>query len=151
MSSSSAITTSQGDFETITIVTPNTTSDTATTGNRATIEKAIVQDLAVESSVPENFVGTTLSSKISAYDSNTASKITTSDLSASTRKQFEISTTAVNDGRYSLLSEYQTANVSSANASSFASVVAGNSITTSIVQSSTSWAVSYTHLRAHET
>ena len=134
MSSSSAITTSQGDFETITIVTPTSA------GNRATIEKAIVQDLAVESSVPENFVGTTLSSKIATYDTTTAGKITTTDQPASTRKQFEISTTAVNDGRYSLLSEYQTANVSSANASSFASVVAGNSITTSIVQSSTSWA-----------
>lgn len=121
MSSSSAITTSSGDFETITIVTPQIT------GNRATIEKAIVQDLAVESS-----------GSISSYDSTTAGKITTSDLSAGTRKQFEISTTATNDGRYSLLSQYQTADASSL--SSFNLTVAGNSKTTTIVQDSTSWA-----------
>jgi hypothetical protein len=117
----SAISASSGDFETITIVTPNGS------GNRATIERAIVQDLAVESS-----------GSISSYDSTTAGKINTSNLPEATRKQFEITTQTAIDGRYSLLSEYQTGDVSSA--SSFSLNVAGNSKTTSIVQSSTSWA-----------
>jgi hypothetical protein len=85
MSSSSAITTSSGDFETISIVTHKANGGY----NRATIERAIVQDLAVESSVPVGFVGTTLSDKIATYDTTTAGKINTSDLSHSNRNNLK--------------------------------------------------------------
>lgn len=110
----SAILIEQRDFEKITVVTPKGLT------NRNTIEATVVKNLMGDMSD-----GVT-----------TTSSITADELPSTDRKQFIITTTAVDDGKFCLLSEFQEASVQGY--SNFDEEVCGNDINSSIIAPSTS-------------
>lgn len=119
--SNTAIKVNLKDYESIRLLRP------LNNGNRGTLEKAIVQGLAAE-----------YSASIGELDPDTANKMASSLMSDSLRDTFEISTTATTDGKFALLSQFQTGETTIE--STFSGTVCGNSYSTNVQQPSVSFA-----------
>lgn len=119
--SNTAINVNLKDYESIRLLRP------LINGSSATLEKSIVTSLAANYSAP-----------ISELDPDTANKMASQLMTDAERNVFEISTTAVSDGKFALLSKFTTGET--VINSSFNGSVCGNSYSTNIQQPSTSWA-----------